>query len=88
MAIDEVSIIGKPVKDMYGTTIGIVLGTLTHIDGCIQTVGIDCGSEGVRQKSSHQYREKKLRSFDLCGFRNVLETLGAPLDKYPFFSSN
>jgi hypothetical protein len=49
MAIDEVSIIGKPVKDMYGTTIGIVLGTLTHIDGCIQTVGIDCGSEGLKQ---------------------------------------
>ena len=49
MAIDEVSIIGKPVKDMYGSTIGIVLGTLTHIDGCIQTVGIDCGSEGLKQ---------------------------------------
>ena len=49
MTKDEVSIIGKFVKDMYGTTIGNVLGTLTHIDGCIQTVGIDCGSEGVRQ---------------------------------------
>ena len=34
MSKDEVSIIGKPVKDMYGTTIGNVLGTLTHIDGC------------------------------------------------------
>ena len=49
MSKDEVSIIGKPVKDMYGTTIGNVLGTLTHIDGCIQTVGIDCGSEGLKQ---------------------------------------
>jgi DNA-binding transcriptional MerR regulator len=34
---------------MYGTTIGNVLGTLTHIDGKIQTVGIDCGSEGLKQ---------------------------------------
>ena len=49
MSKDEVSIIGKPVKDMYGTTIGNVLGTLTHIDGRIQTVGIDCGSEGLKQ---------------------------------------
>ena len=49
MPTDEVSIIGKPVKDMYGTTIGNVLGTLTHIDGRIQTVGIDCGSEGLKQ---------------------------------------
>jgi len=49
MIMDEVSIIGKLVKDMYGTTIGNVLGTLTHIDGKIQTVGIDCGSEGLKQ---------------------------------------
>jgi len=49
MTKDEVSLIGKIVKDMYGTTIGSVLGTLTHIDGKIQTVGLDCGSEGLRQ---------------------------------------
>ena len=49
MTKDETSIIGKLVKDMYGTTIGNVLGTLTHIDGNIQTVGIDCGSEGLKQ---------------------------------------
>jgi len=49
MTNEEVSIIGKPVKDMYGTTIGNILGTLTHIDGQIQTVGIDCGSEGLKQ---------------------------------------
>ena len=49
MTKDEVSIIGKPVKDMYGTTIGNVLGTLTHIDGQIQAVGVDCGSEGLKQ---------------------------------------
>jgi len=49
MTKEEVSIIGKPVKDMYGTIIGNILGTLTHIDGQIQTVGIDCGSEGLKQ---------------------------------------
>jgi hypothetical protein len=49
MTKDEASIIGKLVKDMYGTTIGNVLGTLTQIDGRIQTVGVDCGSEGLKQ---------------------------------------
>ena len=49
MTKEEVSIIGKPVKDMYGTIIGNILGTLTHIDRQIQTVGIDCGSEGLKQ---------------------------------------
>ena len=49
MTKDEASIIGKLVKDMYGTTMGNVLGTLTHIDGRVQTVGIDCGSEGLKQ---------------------------------------
>ena len=49
MSKEEVSIIGRLVKDMYGTAIGSILGTLTHIDGKIQTVGIDCGSEGLKQ---------------------------------------
>ena len=45
----QVSIIGRLVKDMYGTIVGNILGTLTHIDGNIQTVGIDCGSDGLKQ---------------------------------------
>ena len=45
----EVEIIGKPVKDMYGAPMGKVLGTSTDIDGSIQTVGINCGSEGLKQ---------------------------------------
>ena len=49
MANDEVAIIGKPVRDMYGTDIGKIIGTLTDIDGSIQTVGVDCGTEGLRQ---------------------------------------
>jgi hypothetical protein len=49
MSNDEIEIIGKKVKDMYGTYIGKVVGTITDIDGSIQNVGIDCGSEGLRQ---------------------------------------
>ena len=45
----EVDIIGKIVKDMYGTFIGKAIGTITDIDGTIQTVGIDCGSYGLKQ---------------------------------------
>ena len=46
---DEVEIIGKQVKDMYGTQMGRVIGTITDIDGSIQTVGIDCGLDGLKQ---------------------------------------
>mgnify|MGYP001391488845 FL=1 len=49
MAKDEIAIIGKPVRDMYGTDMGKILGTFTDIDGSIQTVGVDCGSEGLKQ---------------------------------------
>ncbi|MBN4046234.1 CdvA-like protein [Nitrosarchaeum koreense] len=49
MTHDETEIIGKNVKDMYGTFMGKVAGTLTDIDGSIQSVGIDCGSQGLQQ---------------------------------------
>jgi len=49
MTNKEIELISKPVKDMYGTSMGVVLGTITDIDGSIQTVGIDCGSAGLRQ---------------------------------------
>ena len=55
MTNDNASIVGKPVKDMYGTTFGTVLGILTHIDGSIQTVGVDCGSEGFKQIPYEQF---------------------------------
>ena len=48
--LNEVEIIGKPVKDMYGAPMGKILGTSTDIDGTIQTVGINCGSEGLKQR--------------------------------------
>ena len=51
---NELSMIGKPVKDMYGAPMGKVLGTSTDIDGSIQTVGINCGSEGLRQIPNEQ----------------------------------
>ncbi|MBP2625205.1 MAG: CdvA-like protein [Nitrosopumilaceae archaeon] len=45
----EIDIIGKIVKDMYGTFIGKAIGNITDIDGTTQTVGIDCGSYGLKQ---------------------------------------
>jgi hypothetical protein len=54
MTKNEPAIVGKQVKDMYGTLVGKVLGTLTDIDGSIQTVGIDCGSEGLKQIQREQ----------------------------------
>jgi len=49
MPHDDIDIIGKNVKDMYGTFMGKVIGTMTDIDGSIQTVGVDCGSQGLQQ---------------------------------------
>jgi len=49
MSQNDVVMIGKPVKDMYGASMGKVLGTTTEIDGTIQTVGINCGSEGLKE---------------------------------------
>ena len=46
--------IGMPVKDMYGAPMGKVLGTSTDIDGSIQTVGINCGSGGLKQIPNEQ----------------------------------
>jgi len=49
MTNDNIEIIGKNVKDMYGTFMGKVIGTITDIDGSIQSIGIDCGSQGLQQ---------------------------------------
>ena len=54
MSNDEIQIIGKKVKDMYGTLVGKVVGTISDIDGSIQTVGIDCGAEGLKQIAFEQ----------------------------------
>jgi len=49
MSNDDILLVGKQVKDMYGTSIGRVLGRVTDIDGSIQSVGIDGGSQGLLQ---------------------------------------
>jgi len=54
MSKNAPDIVGREVKDMYGTLVGKVLGTLTDIDGSIQTVGVDCGSEGLKQIQREQ----------------------------------
>ncbi|MDI1496129.1 MAG: hypothetical protein K8823_1437 [Cenarchaeum symbiont of Oopsacas minuta] len=54
MSNHNAEIIGKPVKDMYGSQIGTTVGTLTDIDGSVHTVGIDCGHSGLMQVSYSQ----------------------------------
>ncbi len=49
MTNDDIEIIGKNVKDMYGTFMGKVVGTITDIDGSIQSIGIDCSFQGLQQ---------------------------------------
>ena len=54
MTNDDIEIIGKNVKDMYGTFMGKVVGTITEIDGSIQSVGIDFGAQELQQIQSEQ----------------------------------
>ena len=54
MTHDNIEIIGKNVKDMYGTFMGKVVGTITDIDGSVQSIGIDCGSQGLQQTPFEQ----------------------------------
>jgi len=49
MSEEKLGFVGKQVKDIYGTYIGKVVGIITEIDGEIQTVGVDCGSGGLKQ---------------------------------------
>lgn len=45
----KLEFVGKLVKDMYGTHIGKVVGLVTDIDGSIESIGVDCGSLGLKQ---------------------------------------
>lgn len=49
MSEEKLGFVGKQVKDIYGTYIGRVVGIITEIDGEIETVGVDCGSAGLKQ---------------------------------------
>lgn len=49
MSEEKLGFVGKQVKDIYGTNIGKVVGIITEIDGEIETVGVDCGSGGLKQ---------------------------------------
>jgi archaellum component FlaC len=48
MSEEKLGFVGKQVKDIYGTFIGRVVGIITEIDGEIETVGVDCGSGGLK----------------------------------------
>ena len=45
----KLEFVGKKVKDMYGAYVGKVIGLVTDIDGSIESVGVDCGSIGLKQ---------------------------------------
>ncbi|HEV8387437.1 MAG TPA: CdvA-like protein [Nitrososphaera sp.] len=49
MSEEKLGFVGKQVKDIYGTFIGKVVGIITEINGEVETVGVDCGSGGLRQ---------------------------------------
>ena len=49
MTNDDIEIIGKNVKDMYGAFMGKIVGTITDIDGSIQSIGVDCSFQGLQQ---------------------------------------
>jgi hypothetical protein len=49
MSEEKLGFVGKQVKDIYGTYIGKVVGIITGIEGEIESVGVDCGSGGLRQ---------------------------------------
>src|SRR5690349_21537787 len=44
----KLEFVGKQVKDMYGTFMGKVIGIVTDSDGSIESVGVDCGSVGLK----------------------------------------
>ncbi len=44
----KLEFVGKKVKDMYGTYIGKVVGIITDIEGATESVGVDCGSGGIK----------------------------------------
>jgi CdvA-like coiled-coil domain len=50
----KLEFMGKHVKDMYGTFIGKVVGMITDSDGSIESVGVDCGSGGLKQLTYEQ----------------------------------
>lgn len=49
MSEEKLGFVGKQVKDIYGTYIGRAIGIITEIDGEIEAVGVDCGSDGLKQ---------------------------------------
>ncbi|MDQ3872938.1 MAG: CdvA-like protein [Thermoproteota archaeon] len=49
MSEEKLGFVAKQVKDIYGSHIGKAVGIITEIDGEIEAVGVDCGSEGLKQ---------------------------------------
>ena len=54
MSEEKLGFVGKQVKDIYGAYIGKVVGTVTEIDGTVETVAVDCGAGGLKQFPEEQ----------------------------------
>ena len=51
---NDIEMVGKQVKDMYGASMGKVVGIITDIDGSVQFVGVYSGYDGLRQIAYEQ----------------------------------
>jgi ribosomal protein L29 len=49
MSEEKLGFVAKQVKDIYGTYIGRAVGIITETDGKIEAIGVDCGSDGLKQ---------------------------------------
>jgi hypothetical protein len=49
MSEEKLGFVAKQVKDIYGSHIGRAVGIITEINGEIEAVGVDCGSQGLKQ---------------------------------------
>jgi CdvA-like coiled-coil domain len=49
MSEEKLGFVAKQVKDIYGTYIGRAVGIITGVDGEIEAVVVDCGSDGIKQ---------------------------------------
>src|SRR5919198_2566505 len=49
MSEEKLGFVAKQVKDIYGTYVGRAVGIITETDGKIEAVGVNCGSDGLKQ---------------------------------------
>ena len=73
MPVEEINLTGKSVKDMYGSFMGKIIGTITGIDGSIDTVNHQMKNLFETLEKKHQFNYKRI---------------DVPLDKRKFSKNN